>query len=354
MYKYTKRTGKDMSITKQQFGTMPTGEEVYLYTLDNGEGVRVEFLNLGCIIRRLIITDKSGKETDIVLGRDTLEQYLNNVGNLGATVGRVANRIRHGRFEINGEVFQGEPNQRGHMLHSGWANFAFRLWQVSYDSEDDNSISFEIKSPDGENGFPGDLDAVVTFTLEGTSLINHYEAVANKDTIIGFTNHSYFNLNGHDSGGVLEHSLRINADFITPMDDTLIPTGEITSVKNTPFDFTELIEVGKYIKEGSADGYDHNFVLRGNGLREAVYIKGDKTNIGMTIHTDKPGLQFYIAQFFNGTKVYKDGIYYGKDQAVCLEAQMFPNSTEYSHFPSAVVKCGDKYDYTTIYSFDFE
>lgn len=346
-----------MSISEEHFGTMPTGEEVRVYTVDNGRGLKAEFLNLGCVIRRLTVKDKHGKDTDVVLGRDSFEEYIKNPGNFGATVGRCANRIRHGKFTIGGREYLGEPNQRGHLLHSGWANFALRVWQASYESEESNTISFEIKSPDGENGFPGNIDAVVSFTLDDTSLVINYKAVADKDTIMNFTNHSYFNLNGHASGDVLNHELRLNAGFITPTDDEGIPTGEIVSVKNTPFDFTETKAVGRDLSlegDGGIKGYDDNFVIGGTGLREAAYLKGDKTGITMITVTDKPGLQIYTPLFLKGDKAYKDGAYYNKYQGICLESQFFPNSIEYSHFPSPVVKCGDKYEYTTVYSFGIE
>ncbi len=348
-----------MSISAEKFGTMPSGEEVYLYTVDSGEGLRAEFLSLGCIIRSLVVTDDNGRETDVALGRETLEEYVNGVGNFGATVGRVANRIRGGQFTIGDTTYNGEPNQKGHLLHSGWANFALRVFRASYDGEDSSSISFEIDSPDGENGFPGDLNAVVTFTLSGRELAIHYEAVANKDTILNFTNHSYFNLNGHESGNVLEHILRINADFYTPLDPTLIPTGEIIKVQGTPYDFTAPKKVGTDIASEHeqmqiSGGYDTNFVLRSRGMREAAYLKGDKTGMVMRTYTDKPGLQIYTPGFLKGDKAFKGGAYYDKYQGICLETQHFPNAIEFGHFPSPIVRCGEKYDSQTIYSFDFE
>lgn len=348
-----------MSIAKQKFGTLPSGEEVYAYTVDNHEGLKAQFIDYGCVITKLIVSDEDKGDIDVVLGRDTLEPYIKNPCCLGMTVGRYANRMRNSTFILNGEVYTQEPNEGKNICHSSWSNFGKRVWQAKYDDENANAISFELSSPDGENGYPGDLNSVVTFTLDGKKLDIHYEAVANKDTVVNFTNHSYFNLNGHASGTVLDHSLQIHADFYTPVDDELIPTGEILSVKGTALDFTEAKKIGRDIGEDKPElkaakgGYDHNFVLRGTGLREIAVLKGDKTGLKMTTYTDKPGVQIYGGMGLGG-EVYKDGAEYAPYQGVCLETQFFPNSMEYSHFPSVVVKCGEKYDYTTIYSFDFE
>jgi len=347
-----------MSITQKSFGTLSGGEEVFLYEVDNGCGLKAEFLNLGCIIKSLCVTHPVHGDVDVVLGRDSIEDYEQNVGNLGATVGRYANRIRFAEFEIDGRQYLSEPTPDGHLLHSGKANFAKRLWEASYDDESSDSITFRISSPDGDNGFPGDLDALVTFTLDGKSLVIHYEAVATKDTILNFTNHSYFNLNGHNSGDVLGHELRIDADYYTPMTEDRVPSGEIVSVKETPFDFTASKVVGadafsEHEQTTMFGSYDHNFVLRGTGLREVACLKGDKTGISMTTSTDKPGLQLYLPLFMKGDKTYKDSAVYNKCQGICLETQFFPGGTCFSHFPSSVVRSGDKYDYTTVYAFDF-
>lgn len=349
-----------MSINISKFGSLPDGTVVNLYEVDNHQGLKAEFIDFGCIIRSLKVADGKGSEVDVVLGRDTLESYIENKGCHGMTVGRFANRIRNSSYEIEGESFCAEPNEnQTNLLHSGWSNFGRRMWKANVDDMNSDSVSFEFFSPDGENGFPGDLNAIVTFTLEGKALKIHYEAVANKDTIINFTNHSYFNMNGHDSGSMLEHTLKLNADFYTPIDSVTIPTGEVLSVKGTPFDFTEGKKVGKDIfsdfeQVAKVNGYDHNFVLRGTGLREVAYLTGDKTGLTMTTITDKPGVQIYSGQGISNTDSFKGGSVYEKYQGIALETQIFPNCTEYSHFPSAIVKCGDKYDYTTIYSFDFE
>lgn len=348
-----------MSILKEKFGTMPTGEDVYLYTVDNRKGLKAEFIDLGCTIRSLKVDNGKGNEIDVILGRETLESYLDNKGCHGITVGRFANRIHNAAFEIDGEKFTSEPNENGNLLHSGWANFGKRMWKAVIEDENSDSISFEFFSPDGENGFPGDLNAIVTFTLEDKALKIHYEAVANKDTIINFTNHSYFNMNGHASGNMLEHTLKLNADFYTPIGEGIIPTGEILSVKGTPFDFTEGKKVGADIFSDfdqikKVNGYDHNFVLRGTGLREVAYLTGDKTGLTMTTITDKPGVQIYSGQGISTADTFKGNSKYEPYQGIALETQIFPNCTEYSHFPQALVRCGDRYEYTTIYSFDSE
>lgn len=347
-----------MSVTKQKFGTMPSGEEVYMYTVCNDAGLEAEFVELGCTIRSLKVPVGDNK-VDVILGRETLESYLDNKGCHGITVGRFANRIHNATYAIDGEVYTADPNENGNLLHSGWANFGKRLWKGVCENEDSDSVSFEFFSPDGENGFPGDLNAVVTFTLEEKALRIHYEAVANKDTIINFTNHSYFNMNGHNSGKMLDHTLKLNADFYTPIGEGIIPTGEILSVKGTPFDFTEGKKVGQDIFSDfdqikMVNGYDHNFVLRGTGLREVANLTGDKTGLTMTTITDKPGVQIYSGQGISNTDSFKGNSTYESYQGIALETQIFPNCTEYSHFPQALVMCGDKYDYTTIYSFDCE
>ena len=340
----------NLAITKQKYGTLPDGRDVHMYTVDNGEGLKAEFLDFGCVITRLVVTDENSIATDVVLGQSGLDTYIDNFGNLGITVGRFANRMRNSMFEINGEKFYQEPNEGKNICHSSISNFGKMLWQASYDDAS-SEISFELLSPDGENGYPGDLNTVVTFTLEGKKLIIHYEAVSSKDTPVNLTNHSYFNLNGHLSGCVCHHTLKLYADYYTPTDSENIPTGEILTVKGTPYDFTAGKKVGADMEKAGL--YDLNYVLKGSGLRKAAELWGDKTGIKMTTYTDKPGLQLYVRDNY-GDLVYKDGAKYDPYQSICLETQLFPNCMEYSHFPSAVVKCGEKYDYTTIYEFEHE
>lgn len=341
-----------MSVTKEKFGKTSAGEDIYIYTICSPSGIKAEILNLGCTVRSLVVS-KNDKEYDVVLGRETAEDYLHNKGYLGSTVGRFANRIKNATFDIGGKKFVCKPNRSGHLLHSGANNFGTMVWEENVIGDD--YVSLKIVSPDGENGFPGDLTVITTFELKNKALKIRYEAMSNKDTIVNLTNHSYFNLNGHDSGSVCNHTLKINADFYTPMDSELLPTGEILSVKGTPLDFSDRKPIGKDLgtmKDMGLDGYDHNFVTRGNGMREIAYLTGDKSGITMTTTTNKPGVQLFTGQFFDGSIEFKHGARYDRYQGVCLETQFFPNCTEFSHFPSAVLKCEDKYDYITIYSFE--
>lgn len=347
-----------MSVSKELFGITDDGKEVYLYKADNNKGLYAEFISLGCIIKRLCAKDKNGTMTDVALGRDTLEEYKHNNGFLGAAVGRVANRIGNAQFTIGDVTYKLNANSKGNTLHGGTVSFAHRVWEGNIPDEDGTVVEFTYLSPDGEEGFPGNLDCKITYTLtDDNSLDIRYEAVSDKDTIVNFTNHSYFNLNGHNTGSALNHLLKVNAHFYTPGDVNSAPTGEILSVKGTPLDFTEFKTLARdinadYEQLKLAKGYDHNFVLDGTGLREAAVMIGDKSGIRMTTYTNKPGVQVYTANYLQNDRVCKDGAIYKPYDAVCLETQFFPNSTSFSFFPSIVLKCGEKYDYTTIYSFD--
>jgi len=346
-----------VSVSCEFFGKTPEGEEVFLYTLENKD-IKAEIINFGCIIRKLIVKDKASNPVDVVLGRENLEEYLDNDGYFGAVVGRFANRIRKAQFEINGEIYNTVANDGANTLHGGPSSYANKVWECIGAEADSSSVSFELKSPDGDGGFPGNLDIIVTYTLTDDNGIElHYEAVSDKDTVVSLTNHSYFNLNGHNSGDILNHKLKVNSEFFTPASDELIPYGEVISVKGTPYDFTEFKTVGQdidsdYEQTKIAGGYDNNLILSGRGMREAAVLIGDKTGIRMTTYTDKPGVQIYSGNFLKGDRECKDGAFYNYRNGICLETQHFPNSTEIVHFPSPVLKAGDKYDFTTKYVFD--
>ena len=345
-----------MSVSCDFFGKTPEGEEVFLYTLENND-IKAEIINFGCIIRRLIVKDKASNELDVVLGRDNLEEYLDNDGYFGAVVGRFANRIRNAQFELNGKVYNTVANDNENTLHGGPSSYAGRVWECIGAEPDSSSVSFELKSPDGDGGFPGNLDIIVTYTLTDDNGIEiHYEAVSDEDTVINLTNHSYFNLNGHNSGDILNHKLKLNSEFFTPASDKLVPYGEVISVKGTPYDFTEFKNVGQdidsdYEQTKIAGGYDNNLIISGHGMREAAVLIGDKSGIRMTTYTDKPGVQVYSGNFLKGDRVCKDGAVYENHGALCLETQAFPNSLKHSHFPGAVLLKGQKYDTTTEYKF---
>lgn len=342
-----------MSVKREFFGKTADGCDVYLYKVDNGRGLAAEFITLGCIIKNLYVNG-----TDVVLGRDSVAEYEQNEGYFGAAVGRVANRIAKAQFTLNGEVYKLAANDKGNTLHGGQISFANRVWNGACHDDSGSSVEFTYLSPDGEEGFPGNLDCKVTYTLtDDNALEIHYEAVADKDTLVAFTNHSYFNLNGHNSGSIHNHTLKVNASFYTPVDDKTIPTGEILSLEDTPFDFRTEKEIGRDIDCDDEQlkftlGYDHNYVLDGIGMREAAVLTGDKTGIKMTTYTDKPGIQLYTGNLIEKGRVCKENAVYEPRDGVCLETQFFPNSTSFGFFPSPILRCGDKYDYTTVYKFD--
>ena len=340
-----------MSITKELFGKLKDGSEVYNYILENKNGIKAEILSYGGIIKNLYVNG-----IDVVLGRDTLEEYLDNEGYFGALIGRHANRIENATFEINGTVFNVGANEKKQSLHGGFCGFDKKNWNVTQSgTENEPAIIMTITSPDGEEGFPGNLEVTVTYTLTNNNgLVIHYEAVSDKDTVVNLTNHSYFNLNGHDSGTIDGHILQLNSEFYTPNTPDCFPYGEVLSVSGTPFDFRAPKPLGQDI---SADfeqidmfgGYDHNFALCGTGMRRCAVLSGDK--IVMETYTNKPAVQIYSGNAIQEGRICKSGTEYKVHQAVCLETQFFPNSTTHSHFPDAFLKKGEKYDYTTEYRF---
>ena len=347
-----------MSITKSSFGFMPDGKEVFLYTLDNNKNVKAEIINYGGIIKSLWVKDNKGEYRDIVLGRDTLEEYFNNEGFFGALVGRHANRIYRGKFNINSNEYTVGINDGKNSLHGGIKGFDKYVWDVlENDDENNPAITLSILSPDGDEGFPGNLKVNVTYTLnENDGISIHYEAVSDKDTVVNLTNHSYFNPNGIGNGNIYDLDLQMNCSFYTPNTDECMPYGEILSVSDTPFDFTNSKKVGQDIKSdfeqiSKFGGYDHNLIIDGSGFRKAAELYSEKTGICMEMYTDKPGVQLYTGNCIEEGRVCKNKETYRIHDALCLETQLFPNSTSYSHFPSPILKANEKYDYTTEYRF---
>lgn len=338
-------------IEKNLFGVIKN-KEVYCYKLSNGKNLTAEILNYGGIIKNLFY-----KGTDVVLGRDTLEEYLDNDGYYGALIGRNSNRIRNSEFTINGEKYILAKNDGENNLHGGIEGFDKKIWQAEENDSDEPSLILTLESPDGEEGFPGNAKIKVTYTItKENSLKIHYEAQCDKDTVMNLTNHSFFNLNGHNSGTIDNHILKISSSFYTPNTDQCMPCGEILNSKGTPFDLTG----GKVLKDcfnsGCSQidmfgGFDHNFVLDGRGFRKFAVLKGDKTGIEMECYTDLPGVQIYTGNCIDDARICKGGEIYAVHQAVCLETQLFPNSLEFSHFPSSILKAGEKYDTVTEYKF---
>lgn len=338
---------------KRYFGTSKDGFEISEYILDNGL-IEAHFLDYGCIIKNVFVAGKDGKKRDVVLGYDDIKSYEENGGYLGAFVGRVANRIKNAEFTLDGVKYRLFVNDGKNCLHGGKKGFDKKFFETKIEGE---SITFTTCSFDGEEGFPGGLSIEVKYTLRGSALDIEYKAVATADTPVSFTNHSYFNLSDEDTA--LNHVLSVNSDFITPVNDTLIPTGELLSVSDTPFDFRNPQKVGLYIDYPHkqlkiAGGYDHNFVLKNYGSYEKVAtLYAEDTGICMDVFTDNFGMQVYSGNFLNGA-VGKNGRIYGKRAAICLETQGFPNAVNQVTFPSIIVKAGKTYSKRTTYAFSVQ
>lgn len=347
-----------MSIKKESFGFMPDGKEVFLYTLDNGKNLKAEIISYGGIVRSLYVKNNRGEYTDVVLGRDTLEEYLENDGCFGALIGRYANRIYRGTFSIDGKEYKVGINDGKNSLHGGIKGFNKYVWDVKeVDDEHNPSIELSLTSPDGDEGFPGTLRVKAAYTLsDKNGLVINYRAVSDKDTIVNLTNHSYFNLNGIGGENIYNLNMKMNCGFYTPNTDECLPYGEVLSVKGTPFDFTDGKKAGEDINSDYPQlkmfgGYDHNFVIDGMGFRKAAVVSSDKTGIVMEVYTDKPGVQLYTGNCIQEGRICKNGLTYKKHDALCLETQHFPNSTSYSHFPSPILRAGEEYNFTTEYRF---
>lgn len=329
---------------------------VALYTLTNGQAVAA-ITNYGARVISLHVPDKKGELVDVVLGYQDLAHFQDPAeGFYGAIVGRYGNRIAKGQFTLEGESYQLEVNNGPNSLHGGHQGFSTKAWEVSHVS--DSSITLRHLSPDGEAGYPGTLDAIVTYTLtEDHGLDIHYRATTDKATVVNLTNHAYFNLSGEGEETILDHVLTIHADGYTPVDETLIPTGEIASVENTPFDFREPTPIGEHIDDAYEQisfggGYDHNFVLnKPAGLQLAARVSSPKTGIVMDVLTEEPGLQFYSGNYMDNIQGAKGGKVYGRRSAFCLEAQHFPDSPNQTTFPSTVLQPGETYETRTIYRF---
>lgn len=338
-------------MIKKNTITNYNGKEVSLFTLDNGKGLIAEIFNYGGIIKSLTVNGR-----DVVLGRDTFEDYLDNDGYLGAAIGRYGNRIKNCEFCLNGKVYRLNKNDNANNHHGGIVGFDKKVWEAEISDSDEPSITLSLESPDDEEGFPGNLKAKITYTLtKENSLKIENSATSDKDTIYNPTNHSYFNLDGHSSGVIYNQSVMLNADFYTPNTDESIPSGEIHKVKDTPFDLTVKTMFGNVLNSEFEqikmfDGFDHNFVLKGEGFRKIGEATSSDETITMEVYTDLPGVQLYTANALNeGT--YKNGKKYGKHNAFCLETQFFPNSPNFSHFATPLLK-NDEIMYTaTEYKF---
>ena len=340
-------------IEKIHFGYTSKGEEVNEFILDNGE-IRVHVLDFGAIINKIFVKDKNGVTRDVVLGYDNVEGYEQNGGYLGAFIGRVGNRIRNSRFTINGIEYKVESNEGETCLHGGKEGFDKKVHLATIEGE---KLVLSAVSPDGEQGFPGELKYKITYSLDGCGIDINYEAVSNKDTYVNLTNHSYFNLSGENTA--LNHLISINSDNITAVDKQLVPTGEFLAVENTPFDLRKPQKVGLYIDYPHKQieyggGYDHNFVLKNYGKYEQIAtLHAPDTGIKMCVYSDSFGVQFYSGNFL-ANEIGKGGRVHQKRSAVCLETQNFPNAINIPSFPNAILKAGDLYHTRTTYKFSVE
>lgn len=347
------------TIDHKSFGKTKEGTPVEIYTLTNANGIRAKITTYGAILTELDVPDRNGKMADVVLGFDNLDGYLGTHPYLGAIVGRYANRIAKAKFAVDGKEYQLAVNNGPNALHGGLKGFDRAVWKAEPISVPDGvAVKFSYTSPDGEEGYPGELKATVTYTLTNKNELRlDYTATTTKPTPVNLTNHSYFNLSG-GSGNILDHEVMLNADRFTPSDKELIPTGELKAVSGSPLDFTKARTIGSRLNEmpASIGGYDHNFVLNGGGqnLAAAARVKHPTSGRVMEMSTTEPGVQFYTSNFMDGSIKGKGGVPYQKHQALCLEAQHFPDSPNKPQFPSALLKPGETYKQTTIYKFSVE
>lgn len=337
------------------------GKKTKLYTIKNSNGIEATFCNYGQRLVSLVVPDKNGKKADIVLGFNTLQEYIDaNEPYFGATVGRYGNRIKKGKFTLNNKTYTLAINNGENHLHGGKKGFNSVVWDAIQTV--DNQVVFYRVSKDMEEGYPGNLDVTVHYTItEENELLIKYKAKTDKPTVINLTHHSFFNLAGEGNGTINNHLLQINADGFTPVDKTLIPTGKIADVKNTPFNFLEAKPIGKDLKVDDEQlnfglGYDHNFVLNKSPKNELGYVFAAKvieptSGRTMEIYTNEPGLQFYGGNFLHGKTIGKSGKPYLFRGAFCLETQHFPDSPNQPNFPSTTLKAGEIYTSTCIYKF---
>ena len=357
-YKSSGIGGRNM-VTQRTFGTLPSGEEVQIYHLENKSGAFAEVLQFGAILVKLCVPDRDGRLTDVVLGYDDLAGYEVNGCFFGATIGRSGNRIAQSRFTLDGKEIVLTPNEGANNLHSGPDGFEKKMWTASEISEDKNAVTFSRISPDGENGFPGEFDVSVTYEMtEENELRIVYGGVCDQTTIANMTNHSYFNLAGEGSGSAMDQYVTIHAEQYTPVGEGSIPLGENAAVEGTPMDFRKAHKIGDEIEADFEQlritgGYDHNYVTDGYNkasIREIAEAWSEKTGIQMDVLTDCPCVQFYTANFVDQEHG-KNGHVYNKREAFCLETQVEPNAVNVENFHSPILEAGERYYSETIYRF---
>ncbi|HWW14398.1 MAG TPA: aldose epimerase family protein [Candidatus Dormibacteraeota bacterium] len=340
-------------VSKQAFGHTSGGTPVDLYTLEDGK-IEVRIMTYGAIVVSLRTPDRNGKLDDVVLGCESVEKYEAQTAHFGGIVGRYANRIAHGAFQLDGHTYSIPKNDGENSLHGGTRGFDKMVWQGK---EIPDGVELTYVSKDGEQGFPGTLTTTVRYTLSASALRIDYSATTDKATVLNLTNHSYFNLAGQGKGDILGHVLKINASRMTPVDAALIPSGELKSVEGTPFDFRKPHSVGERINADDVQlrlgrGYDHNFVLEHTGeLAEAAEVYEPTAGRILRVLTTEPGLQFYTGNFLDGSITGKEGRVYNRRFALCLETQHFPDSPNHPSFPSTELKPGREFHSMTVFEF---
>ena len=351
-----------MTIEKQEFVRLADGAVVDLYTLRNDQGMQIKIMNYGATLTAVSVPDRAGVFDDVTLGFDTFAGWLANRPYFGATIGRYANRIAHGRFTLDGVEYVLAQNNGPNHLHGGLQGFDKVLWQATTQTSADGvSVALSYLSPDGEEGYPGNLQVSVVYTLTNTNAVKiEYRATTDKTTVVNLTNHAYFNLAGATSqSAVLAHEVRLTASRFTAGGPGLIPTGELRAVEGTPFDFTTMTAIGARIQADDeqlrlAGGYDHNWVLdsQNGALALAAEVYEPKTGRVMTVETTEPGIQMYTGNFLNDSVIIGKGdVTYQKNWGFCLETQHFPDSPNHPEFPTTILTPGETYTQTTVYAF---
>lgn len=341
-----------VGITEKPFGNTD-GQAITEYTLTNANGMQLSVMNYGGTITKLMVPGKDGKLGDVVLGYESLDGYLQRANPyFGALIGRYGNRIGHAKFTLDGQTYNLPPNDHGNTLHGGVKGFDKVVWNA--EKQGDSSLKLTYHSKDGEQGFPGNLDVTVVYTLTPDNSVKiDYTATTDKATPVNLTNHAYYNLSAGADSTILKDELELNADKYTPVDALLIPTGQIADVKGTPFDFTTSKPIGRDIAQVKG-GYDHNWVLNksGNERSKAATVYDPASGRVMEVYTTEPGIQFYTGNFLDGTLTNtKGGAKYVQHGALCLETQHFPDSPNKPNFPSTILKPGETYQSTTVYKF---
>ena len=352
-----------MEISVQPFGQINDKVSIDLYALNNNNDFEVKITNYGGTIVSMVVPDRNGAPGDVVLGYDSLEEYLQGKYFFGCIVGRYANRIANGRFTLNNMEYLLAQNEGDNHLHGGIRGFDKVYWQTeTYKNETGIGLKLSYRSEEGEEGYPGNLSVTVDYTLtDANELRIDYLAVTDKPTVANLTNHTYFNLSGNGTGDILGHKLMINANAFTPVDEKLIPTGELRNVKGTPMDFTQSVEIGARIGQDDKQlilgrGYDHNWVLNKDTDEFALAARAHDPGSGRTmeVYTTEPGIQFYSGNFLDNQITGKAGEIYNHRSGFCLETQHFPDSPNKPEFPSTVIMPGSKYMQTTVYKFSVD